>query len=69
MSSFLSPKRIQETYLIGRTTAYKLLKEFEESGGEVIRIGRTPRVEEGNFTDFLKARSKEKQNGAKKSAF
>lgn len=60
MCSYLSPADVQEVYRIKRTTAFLLLKEYEESGGEVIRIGKLRRVPEERFTEFLKARSHEK---------
>ncbi len=59
MSKYLSPTGIKETYQIGRTTAYKLLKEYEEQGGEVIRIGKLTRVSEEQFTEYLKAKTNE----------
>lgn len=60
MRSYLSPADVQEVYRIKRTTAFLLLKEYEESGGEVIRIGKLRRVPEERFTEFLKARAHEK---------
>lgn len=57
---FLSPKGIQETYQIGRSTAYKLLNEYEKSGGEVIHIGKLRRVSEELFTEFLRTRNETK---------
>ena len=57
MSKFLSPTDIMEMYRVKRTTAFNLLKEYEEQGGEVIRIGKFRRVEEVKFTNFLKERS------------
>lgn len=54
---WLSPADIQTTFGIKRTTAFNLLKEYEEKGGEVIRIGKFRRVEEVKFTKFLKERS------------
>lgn len=60
MCSYLSPSDIQEVYRIKRTTAYELLKEYEQKGGEVIRIGKLRRVPENRFTEFLKARNHEK---------
>ena len=60
MSSYLGPSEIQELYRIKRTTAYELLKEYEQKGGEVIRIGKLRRVPENRFTEFLKARNHEK---------
>ena len=62
---WLSPNDIQTHYSIKRSTAYQLLKEYEESGGEVIRIGNESRelvrlykVPENEFTKFLLERSK-----------
>lgn len=60
MRSYMSPADIQATYRIKRTTAFNLLKEYEEKGGEVIRIGKLRRVPEDGFTEFLKAREHEK---------
>lgn len=60
MRSYLSPSDIQDVYRIKRTTAFNLLKEYEEKGGEVIRIGKLRRVSEDRFTEFLKAREHEK---------
>ena len=54
---WLSPADIQTTFGIKRTTAFNLLKEYEEKGGEVIRIGKFRRVEEVKFTNILKERS------------
>ena len=55
---WLSPTDIQTTFSIKRTTTYELLKEYEESGGEIIKIGKLKRVSEEAFTSFLKERSK-----------
>ena len=55
---WLSPTDIQSTFSIKRTTTYELLKEYEESGGEIIKIGKLKRVSEEAFTSFLKERSK-----------
>ena len=60
MSRYLSPADIQELYRVKRTTAFNLLKKFEASGGEVIRIGKLRRVSEEQFTEFLKRGSNEK---------
>jgi len=60
MREFLSPSDIQEVYRVKRTTAFNLLKEYEENGGEVIRIGKLRRVPGNRFTEFLKARNHEK---------
>ena len=56
MSSWLSPKDIQTTFKIGKTTTYKLLNEYVSNGGEVIRIGKLTRIPEESFTEFLKRR-------------
>ena len=59
MSDYLSPKSIQEIYKVGRSTAYKLLSEYERHGGEVIHIGRITRVSDEIFTEFLKGKTSE----------
>ena len=56
MNKWLSPTDIQTLYSIKRTTSFLLLKEYEEKGGEVIRIGKLRRVPEEAFTKFLKER-------------
>lgn len=53
MNKWLSPKGIQEHYSFPRTTAYRLLKEYEQSGGEVIKVGSMRRVNEEQFTEWL----------------
>ena len=58
MTRFLSPSDICDVYRVKRTTAFNLLKEYEQAGGDVIRIGKLRRVEEESFTRFLKERSK-----------
>ena len=60
--SWLSPDDVRTTYKVGRTTAFLLIKEYRESGGEIIRIGKLTRVPEEQFTEFLKARGNEKHN-------
>ena len=60
--SWLSPDDVRTTYKVGRTTAFLLIKEYRESGGEIIRIGKLTRVPEVQFTEFLKARGNEKHN-------
>lgn len=55
---YLSPADIQELFSIKRTTTYELLKEYEEKGNEVIRIGKLRRVPEDSFVTYLKERSK-----------
>ena len=62
MSRYLSPIGIQETFDISRATAYRILKKFEEHGGEVIRIGKLPRVSEEQFTEYLREISHEEHS-------
>lgn len=62
MSSWLSPSDIQTTFRIGKTMAFKLLKEYKEGGGEIIRIGKLTRVPEEQFTEFLKERGNEEHH-------
>lgn len=56
MSKWLSPADIQTLFSVKRTTSFLLLKEYEEKGGEVIRIGKLRRVPEEQFTKFLMER-------------
>lgn len=58
MREYMSPSDICKVYRVKRTTAFNLLKEFEQAGGDVIRIGKLRRVEQESFTRFLKERSK-----------
>ena len=53
MNKWLSPADIQTLFSVKRTTSFLLLKEYEEKGGEVIRIGKLRRVPEESFTKFL----------------
>lgn len=62
MSSWLSPEDVQNTFKVGRTTSFLLIKEYKASGGEYIKIGKLTRVPEEQFTEFLKARGNEKHN-------
>lgn len=55
---WLSSNEIQTNYSVKRSTAFRLIKEYEESGGEVIKIGKIRRVPEESFTQFLLERSK-----------
>ena len=55
---WLSPNEVQINYSVKRSTAFRLIKEYEESGGEVIKIGKIRRVPEEQFTEFLLKRSK-----------
>lgn len=43
-----------ETFSISKSTAYRLIERFEKDGGEVIRIGRLPRVSEDTITNYLR---------------
>lgn len=56
--TYLSPADICELYRIKKTTVFNLLKEYGQTGGEVIKIGKLRRVEQEQFTNFLKERSK-----------
>ena len=58
MNKWLSPNEVQINYSVKRSTAFRLIKEYEESGGEVIKIGKIRRVPEEQFTEFLLKRSK-----------
>lgn len=55
---WLSPSDIQTNYSVKRSTSYQLLKEYEESGGTVIKVGKLRRVPEEQFTEYLLKRSK-----------
>ena len=57
MSKWLTPTDIQAVYRIGRTTAYKLFREYTAGGGKVIRIGKKTIVPEEEFTEFLMRKS------------
>lgn len=51
---YLSPSGLMEKFSISKSTAYRLLERFEKDGGEIIRIGRLPRVSEDIITDYLR---------------
>lgn len=51
---WLSPSGLMETFSISKSTAYRLIERFEKDGGEVIRIGRLPRVSEDTITNYLR---------------
>ena len=55
---WLGSNEVQINYSVKRSTAFRLIKEYEESGGEVIKIGKIRRVPEEQFTQFLLERSK-----------
>ena len=50
---------MMETFDISKATAYRTLKNFEKSGGEVIRIGRLTRVSEEEITKYLRGKQDE----------
>ena len=54
MARYLSPKSIQETYDIGKTQAFKMLKEFQKQGGRIYKIGRLTRVYDEEFDEFVR---------------
>jgi transposase len=56
MSKYLSPKGISEAFQVSKPTAYRILKRFEQSGGEVIRIGKLPRVSQEQLIEFLRGK-------------
>ena len=51
---YLSPSGLMEKFSISKSTAYRLLERFEKDGGEIIRIGRLPRVSEDTITQYLR---------------
>jgi transposase len=52
--TWLSPSGLMQKFDISKSTAYRLIARFEKDGGEVIRIGRLPRVSEDTITDYLR---------------
>lgn len=56
--SWLSPTDIQLNFKVSKTTAYKLIKEFENKHpDQVVKLGKElRRVPEESFVDFLKQR-------------
>ncbi len=62
MPKWMSPTDIQETFRIGKTQSYKLMKSYIEAKGSYIQIGRLKRFPEQEFTDFLKERTNEKES-------
>lgn len=56
--SWLSPTDIQLNFKVSKTTAYKLLKEFEDKHpDQVVKLGKElRRVPEEDFIKFLKQR-------------
>ena len=64
MPKWLSPTDIQETFRIGKTQSYKLMKAYIEANGSTsyIQIGRLKRFPEKEFTDFLMRKGNEKES-------
>lgn len=62
MSKYLSPEGIRQTFQVGRSTAYNLMKQYERDGGEVIRIGKLTRVPQDSFETYLKAETEKYKN-------
>lgn len=56
--NWYSPNDIQKVLRVGRTTAYSLIKEYIESGGEHFRRGKITRVPEEQFTQYLLKKEK-----------
>ena len=52
--TWLSPSGLMQKFDISKSTAYRIIARFEKDGGEVIRIGRLPRVSEDTITDYLR---------------
>lgn len=57
MSRWLSPSGLMQTFDISKSSAYRLIQKYEKQGGEVIRIGRLPRVSEEAITQFLRGQN------------
>ena len=53
--TWLSPEDIQNRFRVGRTTAFNLMKQYKENGGEFIKIGKLTRVPQESFETYLKA--------------
>lgn len=62
MPKWLSPTDIQETFRIGKTQSYDLLKKYKEGGGQYIRIGRLTRVPQDSFETYLLKETEKYQN-------
>jgi len=62
MANYLSPKGISETFQVSKATAYRILKRFEDAGGEVIRIGKLPRVSQEKLETYLKGKKWSESN-------
>jgi len=62
MSKYLSPKGISEAFQVSKATAYRILKKYEDAGGEVIRIGKLPRVSQEKLETYLKGKKWNESN-------
>ena len=62
MNKWLGPTDVQTLLKIKRSTAYKYINLYIQSGGEHWRTGRITRVPEKQFTEFLLRKSNEESN-------
>lgn len=62
MAKWLSPTDIQETFGIGKTQSYDLMKKYKHSGGQYIRIGKLTRVPQDSFETYLLNETEKYQN-------
>lgn len=62
MAKWLSPTDIQDTFRIGKTQSYELLKKYRDSGGQYIRIGKLTRVPQDSFETYLLKETEKYQN-------
>lgn len=62
MAKWLSPTDIQETFGIGKTQSYDLMKKYKQSGGQYIRIGKLTRVPQDSFETYLLKETEKYQN-------
>ena len=60
--TWLSPEDVQNTYRVGRTTAFDLMKGYKESGGKYIKIGKLTRVPQDSFETYLLKDTEKYQN-------
>ena len=60
--TWLSPEDVQNTYRVGRTTAFDLMKGYKESGGKYIKIGKLTRVPQDSFETYLLEETEKYQN-------
>jgi hypothetical protein len=60
--TWLSPEDVQNTYRVGRTTAFDLMKGYKESGGKYIKIGKLTRFPQDSFETYLLEETEKYQN-------